>query len=79
MHRGRWETGYSEGELDDWATRIRTFLGQGVDAYVYFNNDPEGHAIRDAERLGQMLGIERKDLRPSGDLTDTGYEQSGGM
>jgi len=29
---------------------------RGRDAYVYFNNDPEGHAIADARRLMAMLG-----------------------
>jgi uncharacterized protein YecE (DUF72 family) len=24
--------------------------------YVYFNNDPDGHAIRDANRLSTLLG-----------------------
>jgi uncharacterized protein YecE (DUF72 family) len=56
MHSGRWGTGYSDEELALWAGRIRSFLKQGADAYVYFNNDPEGHAIKDADRLRTMLG-----------------------
>jgi uncharacterized protein YecE (DUF72 family) len=31
------------------------FLNRGVDAYVYFNNDPGGHAIADARRLHLRL------------------------
>jgi uncharacterized protein YecE (DUF72 family) len=27
--------------------------------FVYFNNDREGHAVRDALRLRELLGIER--------------------
>jgi uncharacterized protein YecE (DUF72 family) len=55
MHRGRRGTGYSGQELSAWARRIGSFLDKGVDTYVYFNNDPEGHAIRDAERLRKIL------------------------
>jgi uncharacterized protein YecE (DUF72 family) len=55
MHRGEFGTGYSEAELSTWATRISSFLAQGVDVYVYFNNDPEGHAIRDGDCLQALL------------------------
>lgn len=55
MHSGQWGTGYSDEELSTWADRIRSFIQQGVDVYVYFNNDPEGHAIRDAQRLYARL------------------------
>jgi uncharacterized protein YecE (DUF72 family) len=56
VHGGRRGIGLADDELAEWAERIRTFLDRGVDAYVYFNNDPDGHAIRDAERLRAMLG-----------------------
>ncbi|HBY95398.1 MAG TPA: DUF72 domain-containing protein [Chloroflexi bacterium] len=55
MHGGEQGTGYSDEELRTWAERIRSFLAQELDTYVYFNNDPGGHAIRDAERLREML------------------------
>ncbi len=55
MHRGEFGTGYSEAELSTWAARISSFLAQAIDVYVYFNNDPDGHAIRDAERLQALL------------------------
>jgi uncharacterized protein YecE (DUF72 family) len=55
MHSGQWGIGYSDEELSIWATHIRSFLQDGVDVYLYFNNDPEGHAIRDAKRLYAML------------------------
>jgi uncharacterized protein YecE (DUF72 family) len=57
MHGGRHGVGYGDDELAQWADRIRTFLGQGAEVYVYFNNDPEGHAIHDAERLRKMLAV----------------------
>jgi uncharacterized protein YecE (DUF72 family) len=50
--RGR-RGNYSERELREWAQRIR---GWPVDrAYVYFNNDWEGFAVRNAERLRELL------------------------
>ncbi|HLV81097.1 MAG TPA: DUF72 domain-containing protein [Chthonomonadaceae bacterium] len=55
MHYGRGGWGFAEEELAEWAGRIRAFLGQNADVYVYFNNDPEGHALRNALRLRQML------------------------
>jgi len=59
MHSGRRSVGYGEQELADWAGRIESFLDQGLDTYVYFNNDAEGHALRDAERLLQLLNPKR--------------------
>jgi uncharacterized protein YecE (DUF72 family) len=55
MHSGQWNVGYSNGELATWAERIRSFIAQGFDVYVYFNNDPDGHAIRDAQKLYILL------------------------
>lgn len=55
MHSGRETVGYGEEELRLWASRIEGFRQQGVDVYVYFNNDPDGYALRDAERLRRLL------------------------
>lgn len=38
------------------ATLARDLLRRPVDAYVYFNNDISGHAIRDALDLSELLG-----------------------
>jgi uncharacterized protein YecE (DUF72 family) len=54
MHAGQHGTGFSDAELQDWAVRIRSYLDRGDDVYIYFNNDPEGHAIRDAKDLLQI-------------------------
>lgn len=54
MHGGQHGIGYDD-ELHTWADHIQRFRGQGADVHVYFNNDPEGHAIRDAARLHEML------------------------
>ena len=56
MHGGEQTIGFGDRELAAWADRLRSFLDRGLDVYVYFNNDPDGHAIRDAQRLRAMLG-----------------------
>jgi len=56
MHSGQWNVGYTDEELSTWVERIRSFLMQEIDVYVYFNNDPDGNAIRDAQRLYSLLG-----------------------
>jgi uncharacterized protein YecE (DUF72 family) len=49
-----YSTGYTDAALEDWARRLRK-LG-GDEAWIYFNNDIDGHAPRDARRLCQLLG-----------------------
>jgi uncharacterized protein YecE (DUF72 family) len=58
MHGGESTNAFSDAELQVWAERIAGYLGRGIDCFVYFNNDPHGDAIRDAERLGAMLGAQ---------------------
>jgi uncharacterized protein YecE (DUF72 family) len=53
-HRGR-RGNYSESELRDWARRIASWRS-GLEVFVYFNNDWEGFAIRNALRLERALG-----------------------
>ncbi len=50
-----YEGSYSEAELAQWAERARGFMAEGRPAYVYFNNDAEGHAVRNALRLRELL------------------------
>jgi uncharacterized protein YecE (DUF72 family) len=53
---------YSDDDLRWWADRIRewsapdAFHPHGRDIYGYFNNDGEGHAVRNAWRLRELLG-----------------------
>jgi len=47
---------YSENDLRWWADRIREWEWGGLDVYVYFNNDGGGNAVRNAERLKELLG-----------------------
>jgi uncharacterized protein YecE (DUF72 family) len=47
-------SGYTDGQLDEWARKIRAWARQG-DVYVYFDNDARGHAPHDAVRLAERL------------------------
>lgn len=43
---------YSEHELQEWAKKIRTW---NRDTYIYFDNDHEAYAVKNAGRLKQIL------------------------
>jgi uncharacterized protein YecE (DUF72 family) len=47
---------YSDRLLEDWAKRLRRLAEDVDNAYVYFNNDPFGHAVRNAMTIADMLG-----------------------
>jgi len=56
MHGSNHDEGnYSDAELTTWAERIRGFLADGVDVWVYFDNDQEGFAIGNARTLRELL------------------------
>jgi uncharacterized protein YecE (DUF72 family) len=46
---------YQRPALEPWADFLAEQEAEGRDIYAYFNNDAEGHAPRDAERLATML------------------------
>jgi uncharacterized protein YecE (DUF72 family) len=46
---------YPEADLVWWAGRVQEWAAAGKDVFVYFNNDGHGHAVRNAERLGQLV------------------------
>jgi uncharacterized protein YecE (DUF72 family) len=56
-HRGR-RGNYSDRELESWARRIRRWSRAG-DVYVYFNNDWEAFAVKNAEQLARLLASSR--------------------
>ena len=43
--------------LSYWAERIAADAAAGHTVYIYFNNDPGCHAIYNAFRLREMLGL----------------------
>ena len=57
FHHGAHGIGLSNEEIGFWANRIAGYAAGGRDVYVYFNNDPDGHAIVDAYRLQDALGL----------------------
>ncbi|HUR32541.1 MAG TPA: DUF72 domain-containing protein [Vicinamibacterales bacterium] len=50
---------YSDTDLRWWADRIQEWSGAGRDVFVYFNNDGDGHAVRNAWTLKAMVGQPR--------------------
>lgn len=48
---------YSDDDLRWWAERIREWAGDGRDVWAYFNNDGGGNAVRNADTLRAMLGV----------------------
>ena len=58
LHGGSGRDGaYRDAELRSLSRRIRGWARRR-DVYVYFNNDRRGHAVRDARRLRQLLGLD---------------------
>lgn len=46
---------YSSEDIAWWADRVREWEHGGHGVYVYFNNDGEGNAVRDARALRAEL------------------------
>jgi len=46
---------YSTPILKEWARRIGGWRSDSKDVYFYFNNDPEGHAIKNALKLRELV------------------------
>jgi uncharacterized protein YecE (DUF72 family) len=55
-HTRKYASSYSKAALEKWAMRIRHWLGQKRGVHVYFDNDAEGAAPRNALTLLEMLG-----------------------
>jgi len=47
---------YSDDDLRWWSERTREWEAQGREVFVYFNNDGGGNAVRNADRLRELLG-----------------------
>jgi uncharacterized protein YecE (DUF72 family) len=55
FHLGRGRDGsYTPAQLRRWAETVREWREQG-DVYAYFNDDWAGHAIREAQRLRELV------------------------
>ncbi len=49
---------YEDGVLNAWAARIVDWEREWHSVFVYFNNDPNGYAVKNARTLKQMIGID---------------------
>jgi uncharacterized protein YecE (DUF72 family) len=57
MHLPASGLGYGERALQPWAHRVREWRSQKIGVFVYFNNDMEGHAIKDAKTLSALTQL----------------------
>lgn len=48
---------YSDDDLHWWASRLWEWEKQGRSVFVYFNNDGDGNAVRNADKLKAFLSI----------------------
>ena len=46
---------YSKAELTEEARKMKRYVRDGVEVFVYFNNDARGHAINNARTLRTLL------------------------
>jgi uncharacterized protein YecE (DUF72 family) len=47
---------YADADLRWWAARVEEWVAAGHEVFVYFNNDGEGHAVRNAAVLRRLVG-----------------------
>jgi len=48
---------YLEKELKGWADKIKIYFNQGLNVYVYFNNDFRGYAPKNAQELIRLVNL----------------------
>lgn len=54
-HTRKYASSYSEQSLRTWADDTKRWLDEGRDVHVYFDNDAEGHAVRNALRFQELV------------------------
>lgn len=55
-HTRKYASSYSPASLRRWAEHARGWADDGRDVFVYFDNDAEGHAVRNAMAFAQLVG-----------------------
>jgi uncharacterized protein YecE (DUF72 family) len=50
-----YSSSYSDGELAEWAEKIKKLARNLEAVYIYFNNDVKGFAIKNAETMRELL------------------------
>ncbi len=54
-HEKLYASDYSDEALTQYADRIISWLNQGKEVWVFFNNDFNGFAVKDAEKLRELI------------------------
>jgi uncharacterized protein YecE (DUF72 family) len=57
MHLPPHGLSYGRRALEPWAEHLLDWRGRRLDIFVYFNNDMEGHAVRDAQTLISLVAL----------------------
>jgi uncharacterized protein YecE (DUF72 family) len=55
-HTRKYASSYHQASLRRWADDVRRWVADGHDVHVYFDNDAEGHAVRNALALNALVG-----------------------
>jgi len=55
-HEQLYASNYSDQQLEEWANRIKHWNEKGMDVYVYFDNDANAYAVKNALKLKELLG-----------------------
>ncbi|MBP1747940.1 MAG: hypothetical protein H6Q52_479 [Deltaproteobacteria bacterium] len=53
--QGSYTSSYSRESLEKDARRISTYLDEGLDVFIYFNNDAHGYAPNNAKELRELV------------------------
>lgn len=63
---GKYQGSYSDAELNQWTRRIAKWKRDGLDVYVYFDNDDSGYAAQNA--LSLKRAVSAKNGQPGSDM-----------
>jgi uncharacterized protein YecE (DUF72 family) len=56
-HSRKYASSYSRSSLQHWADRVVAWAKRGLEVHVYFDNDAEGAAVKNALTLRNLLGL----------------------
>jgi uncharacterized protein YecE (DUF72 family) len=62
-HTRKYASSYSTASLQRWAADARQWADHGRDVFVYFDNDAEGHAVRNALAFARLVGDQPQPAR----------------
>jgi uncharacterized protein YecE (DUF72 family) len=64
-HTRKYASSYSPAALRRWAAEARRWRDRGLDAFVYFDNDAEGHAVHNARTFTRLIDARRPHAGPT--------------